>query len=200
MRMTQLNGLAALTLLAVGPLFAACQAQPIEATKKNTAPLGDGVCKTHDELPPPVINAPNGGACPDVGSDCNKNGGVPLNLCTVGERRMVLTCDAATKTWQIMFKECAGDGGITLAEDGSTNVDVGPPPANTPPQPCKQHDEIPPPPPKPVPGTGPDGFCPAEGTACSSPFSLCEDKDGHRMYLQCDNTKHTWYIVLQECI
>jgi hypothetical protein len=191
MRTTQLNGLAVVMLLAAGCLFAACQAQPIEATGKNTAPLGDGLCKTHDELPPPTINAPNNGACPAIGSDCRN--AMPLSLCTEGERRMVLTCDAATKTWQVMFKECAGDGGVTVADGGSTNVDAGAPPPNAPPQPCKPRDEVPPP-------TANAGVCPAEGTACSSPFALCEDKDGHRMFLNCDNTKHTWYIVLQECI
>ena len=198
MRMTQLTGLAALALLAVGSLGAACQDERTEPTGKNTGPLGDGVCKLRDEIPPPPIDAPNGGSCPAAGSDCK--GVMPISLCLDGEKRKVLTCDAATKTWQVMFRECPGDGGITVAPPGSTDVDAGPPRPNTPPGPCKQRDEIPPPPANPLPGTGNDGLCPAEGTACTFPVALCVDKEGHRMYMECDNTRHTWYIVFQECI
>ncbi|MEA2701252.1 MAG: hypothetical protein QOI66_5523 [Myxococcales bacterium] len=199
MRMT-LNGLAVLALLVVGSLGAACQDERTDTTGKNVGPLGDGMCKTRDEIPPPVINAPNGGACPAVGSDCSHDG-LPISFCNDGERRMVLTCDAATKTWQVEFRECPGDGGITIS-DADTNVEVGPPPANTPASAtCKPRDEVPPPQP---PGFGhgveSDGVtCVPEGTACDFRFSLCTDKEGHNVYMECDNTKHTWYIVYKSC-
>ncbi len=196
MRMT-LNGLAALALLVVGSLGAACQDERTDATGKNTGPLGDGICKTRDEIPPPLIDAPNGGACPAVGSDCQH--GLPISLCHEGDRRMVLRCDADTKVWRVEFKECAGDGGVTMA--GDTNVEPTPPRANTPPGPCKPREQIPPPL---APGLGhgveADGVtCVPEGTACDFPVSLCLDQDGRHMYMECDNTKHTWYIVYREC-
>jgi hypothetical protein len=189
MRMTQLNWLAALTLLAVGPLFAACQAQPIEAIDKGTGALGG--CKPRDEIPPPLINAPNGGACPAVGSDCQQSG--PVSFCNDGDRRKVLVCDTAAKTWKVSVEECSADGGTTTDAPAFKN---------TPPGPCKPHGEVPPPQP---PGFGhgveSDGVtCVPEGTACDFPFSLCVDKDGHNMYMECDNTKHTWYIVYRECV
>ncbi|MEA2701251.1 MAG: hypothetical protein QOI66_5522, partial [Myxococcales bacterium] len=61
--------------------------------------------------------------------------------------------------------------------------------------------EVPPPQP---PGFGhgveSDGVtCVPEGTACDFPFSLCTDKEGHNIYMECDNTKHTWYIVYKSC-
>jgi hypothetical protein len=192
MRVTQRNGIAALTLLMAGHLVAACQAQPIEAVEKGTSSLGD--CKPHDEIPPPPIDALNGGACPAVGSDCQNV--MPVSLCLVGERRMVLVCDTVNKTWKVSLQECLPDGGTS---DGAGTTADAAPLGNTPPGPCKARDDIPPPPPTPMAGVGPDGVCPAEGTACSHPVALCTDKEGHRMYMECDRTKHTWYIVFQQC-
>jgi hypothetical protein len=200
--MTQLNGLAALTLLAAGPLFAACQSQPIEATGQKIGGLGD--CKSRDQIPPPSINAPNGGACPALGSDCQNQ--APINLCTVGDRRMVLACDTVTKTWKVSLEECSGDGGVPTSTDTAPSTTPSPasttPTPNTPPSAtCKPHGEIPPPlAPGLGHGVGPDGVqCVPEGTACDFRFALCTDKDGLNVYMECDNTKHTWYIVYREC-
>jgi hypothetical protein len=107
MRRTARNGLPALALLAVGPLFAACQAQPIEAIDRGAGALGG--CKPRDEIPPPLIDAPNGGACPAVGSDCQ--GGPPVSFCTDGDLRMILVCDTAIRTWKVSVRECPADGG-----------------------------------------------------------------------------------------
>jgi hypothetical protein len=106
---------------------------------------------------------------------------------------MVLVCDTVTKTWNVSVRECSGDGGV------SSDADTTP---NTPPSAmCKTHDEIPAPlAPGLGHGVGPDGVtCVPEGTACDFPFALCTDKDGHHMYMECDKTKHTWYIVYKEC-
>jgi hypothetical protein len=190
MRTTHLNGLAALTLLAVGPLFAACQAQPIEAIGNTPGALG--ACKPRDELPPPTINAPNGGACPALGSDCQNM--VPISLCEdSGGRRMILACENASKTWKVAVEECPADGGTTPTVVAFVNT----PPSAT----CKPRSEIPPPlSPLLAHGVGPDGVtCVPAGQACDFPMDLCTDKDGRRIYMECDNTKHTWYIVYKEC-
>jgi hypothetical protein len=114
---------------------------------------------------------------------------------------MVLTCDGSSNTWKVLLAECPTDGGTSDGGEMPSGADGGAPASNTPPGPCKPRDEIPPPQP---PGLGhgveADGVtCVPEGTACNFPFSLCNDKDGHHIYMECDNTKHTWYIVFKEC-
>lgn len=183
------------TFLAISLAFAACQAAPIDVLGQNTSQVT--TCKPRSEIPPPAIDAPNGGACPAVGSDCS--GQVVPALCNDGDRRMVLTCDTSSNTWKVLLAECPADGGTSDGGDAAPGADGGAPASNTPPALCKARDEIPPPPPSPMAGVGADGVCPAEGTPCTDPVALCLDRQGRRMYMQCDLTKHTWYIVFKEC-
>jgi hypothetical protein len=203
MRMTPLNGLAPLALLVLGFLGVGCQAEPAEPTGEDTdlqgsgallaPPDDEGVCKTRDEIPPPPIDAPNGGACPAVGSSCGE--GLPISLCNDGERRMALTCDAATQTWRVSMKECAADDVVPAAAEPTTETTPSPSDDSAP-APCKPRDQMPPPP-----ADAPNGgACPALGSACGggAPVSICRDGE-RRMVLSCDVATGAWQVSLSEC-